>query len=80
MSIVCSGSVAYDYLMRFPGYFKDHLLPEHIEKVSLSFLVDEMTKLQGGIAPNISYSLALLGFECLSARQIAFCTKSDTCA
>lgn len=61
MSIVCSGSVAYDYLMRFPGYFKDHLLPEHIEKVSLSFLVDEMTKLQGGIAPNISYSLALLG-------------------
>lgn len=61
MSIVCSGSVAYDYLMRFPGYFKDHLLPEHLDKISLSFLVDEMTKLQGGIAPNIGYSLALLG-------------------
>lgn len=61
MSIVCSGSVAFDYLMRFPGYFKDHLLPEHLDKVSLSFLCEEMTKLQGGIAPNISYSLALLG-------------------
>lgn len=61
MSIVCSGSVAFDYLMRFPGYFKDHLLPDHLDKVSLSFLCEELTKLQGGIAPNISYSLALLG-------------------
>lgn len=61
MSIVCSGSVAYDYLMRFPGNFKEHILPEHLDKISLSFLVDEMTKLQGGIAPNISYSFALLG-------------------
>lgn len=61
MSIVCSGSVAYDYIMRFPGYFKDHLLPEHLEHVSLSFLVDDMVRLQGGIAPNICYSLALLG-------------------
>ena len=54
MSIVCSGSVAYDYLMRFPGRFKDHILPEHLANVSLSFLVDDMTKLRGGIAPNIS--------------------------
>ena len=61
MSIVCSGSVAYDYLMRFPGRFKDHILPEHLANVSLSFLVDDMTKLRGGIAPNISYSFALLG-------------------
>lgn len=61
MSIVCSGSVAYDYLMKFPGVFKDHILPDHLESISLSFLVDDMIRLQGGIAPNICYSLALLG-------------------
>ena len=52
MSIVCSGSVAYDYLMRFPGRFKDHILPEHLANVSLSFLVDQMrdivTEARGG--------------------------------
>lgn len=61
MSIVCSGSVAYDYLMKFPGYFKDHILPEHLNAISLSFLVDDMVRLEGGVAPNICYSLALLG-------------------
>jgi len=61
MSIVCTGSIAYDYLMSFPGYFKDHILPEHLESISLSFLVDTMVKQKGGTAPNIAYSLALLG-------------------
>ncbi len=61
MKIVCSGSIAYDYLMTFPGYFKDHFLTEHLDKISLSFLVDSMTKQRGGIAPNIAYTLALLG-------------------
>ena len=61
MSILCTGSIAYDYLMTFPGYFKDHLLPEKLATVSLSFLVDSMTRLRGGIAPNIGYTLALLG-------------------
>ena len=61
MSIVCSGSVAYDYLMKFPGYFKDHILQDHLDSISLSFLVDEMVRHQGGIAPNICYSFALLG-------------------
>ena len=61
MKIVCSGSIAYDYLMTFPGYFKDHFLAEHLDKISLSFLVDSMTKQRGGIAPNIAYTLALLG-------------------
>lgn len=61
MPIVCSGSVAYDYLMKFPGFFKDHILPDRLETISLSFLVDEMIRVQGGIAPNICYSLALLG-------------------
>jgi len=58
MSIVCTGSVAFDYLMKFPGYFKDHILTENLETLSLSFLVESMTKVRGGIAPNIAYTLA----------------------
>jgi adenosine kinase len=61
MTIVCTGSVAYDYLMKFPGYFKDHILPENIETLSLSFLVESMKRVRGGIAPNIAYTLSLLG-------------------
>lgn len=61
MQIVITGSIAFDYLMTFPGLFKDHLLPEHLEKVSLSFLVDSLIKRRGGIAPNIAYTMALLG-------------------
>ncbi len=60
MSIILTGSIAYDYLMTFPGYFKDHILPEHLDKISLSFLVDDMDKRPGGIAPNIAYTLGLL--------------------
>jgi adenosine kinase len=61
MSIVVTGSIAYDYLMSFPGKFTEHLLPEHIHRVSLSFLVDSMDKRRGGCGPNIAYTLALLG-------------------
>jgi adenosine kinase len=61
MNIVLTGSVAYDYLMKFPGYFKEHILPEKLESISLSFLVESMVRLRGGIAPNIAYTLALLG-------------------
>jgi len=61
MNIVLTGSVAYDYIMTFPGYFRDHILPDHLDSISLSFLVDSMVRLRGGIAPNIAYTLALLG-------------------
>jgi len=61
MKIVVTGSIAFDYLMSFPGRFTEHILPEHIERVSLSFLVDSMDKRRGGCAPNIAYTLALLG-------------------
>jgi adenosine kinase len=61
MRIVVTGSIAYDYLMSYPGSFSEHFLAEHIERVSLSFLVDTMEKRRGGCAPNISYTLALLG-------------------
>jgi adenosine kinase len=58
---IVTGSIAYDYLMTFPGTFTELLLPEHLKRLSLSFLVDEMEKRRGGCAPNIAYTLALLG-------------------
>ena len=61
MKIVLTGSIAFDYLMSFPGYFKDHILPERLDSISLSFLVESMVRLRGGVAPNIAYTLALLG-------------------
>ena len=61
MNIVVTGSIAYDYLMSFPGKFTEHFLPEHMHRLSLSFLVDSMDKRRGGCAPNIAYTLALLG-------------------
>src|SRR6185437_8016314 len=61
MSTVVTGSIAFDYLMSFPGKFTEHFLPEHMQRVSLSFLVDSMDKRRGGCAPNIAYTMALLG-------------------
>jgi adenosine kinase len=61
MKIVVTGSIAYDYLMSFPGKFTEHFLPDHMDRISLSFLVDSMDKRRGGCAPNIAYTLALLG-------------------
>jgi len=61
MDILLTGSVAYDYLMTFPGHFKEQILPERLESISLSFLVESMSKQRGGIAPNIAYTMALLG-------------------
>jgi len=61
MAIICTGSIAYDYLMSFPGYFRDHILPDKLDSISLSFLVDSMVKQYGGTGPNIAYTLALLG-------------------
>jgi len=61
MKLIVTGSIAFDYLMSFPGKFTEHFLPEHMQRVSLSFLVDSMDKRRGGCAPNIAYTLALLG-------------------
>ncbi len=61
MKLIVTGSIAFDYLMSFPGKFTEHFLPEHMHRVSLSFLVDTMDKRRGGCAPNIAYTLALLG-------------------
>jgi adenosine kinase len=61
MTIALSGSIAFDYLMTFPGRFRDHILPDHLHRLSLSFLVDTLERRRGGIAANIAFTLALLG-------------------
>ncbi len=61
MRIAVTGSLAYDYIMNFPGHFQEHILPEKVHKLSVSFLVDSMKRLRGGTAGNIAYNLALMG-------------------
>lgn len=61
MRIVVTGSLAYDYIMSFPGHFKDHIIQDRAHMLSVSFLVDSMRQMRGGVAGNIAYSLALLG-------------------
>lgn len=72
MKIVLTGSIAFDYLMKFPGYFRDHILPDRLESLSLSFLVESMVRQRGGIAPNIAYTLALFG-----ERPLLFATAGE---
>jgi adenosine kinase len=63
MKIALTGSIAYDYLMKFPGHFKEHFLAEKLDSISLSFLVEKMVRRRGGIGPNIGYTMVLLGGE-----------------
>lgn len=63
MSFVITGSVAYDYLMSYPGRFRDQILPEKLESLSLSFLADSMRRERGGVAANIAYTMKLLGAD-----------------
>ncbi len=60
MKVLVTGSLAFDYIMTFPGYFKDHIIPDKAHIINLSFLVSSMRFLRGGCAANIAYSLALL--------------------
>jgi len=63
MNIIVSGSLAYDRIMDFPGYFSEHILPEKIHVLNISFTVNGMTEKFGGTAGNIAYALTLLGEE-----------------
>ena len=61
MTIAVTGSIATDHLMRFPGRFAEQLLAEHLQKVSLSFLVDDLVVHRGGVAGNMAYAIGVLG-------------------
>ena len=60
-NIIVSGSLAYDRIMDFPGYFSDHILPEKIHMLNVSFQVDGLKEKFGGTAGNIAYALSLMG-------------------
>ncbi|MEM1207199.1 MAG: carbohydrate kinase family protein [Acidobacteriota bacterium] len=66
--VVVTGSLAFDQIMVFPGSFQDHILPEKLHVINISFLVSEMRRQRGGCAGNIAYTLALLGHD---ARVVA---------
>ncbi len=61
MSVLISGSLAYDAIMDFPDRFRNHILPDQIHMMNVCFLVDDVKKNFGGCAGNIAYTMNLLG-------------------
>ena len=61
MNIIVSGSLAYDRIMDFPGYFKEHILPNKIHVLNVCFQVNGLQEKFGGTAGNIAYALSLMG-------------------
>ena len=60
--VLCTGSIAYDYILTFKGRFKEHILLDKTHILNLSFLVDDLQKRRGGVAGNYAHNLALLGY------------------
>ncbi|WP_300014301.1 carbohydrate kinase family protein [Pseudonocardia sp.] len=60
-TVAVAGSIATDHLMHFPGRFADQLVGSHLEKISLSFLVDDLVVHRGGVGANIAFGLGVLG-------------------
>jgi adenosine kinase len=63
MRIAVTGSIATDHLMHFPGRFAEQFMAEHLDKVSLSFLVDDLVVRRGGIAANVAFGMGQLGLR-----------------
>src|SRR4051812_5108428 len=63
MSIIVTGSIAVDHLSTFRGRFQDQLVPEALDRISLSFLVDSVDVRRGGVGANIALGLARLGIR-----------------
>jgi len=59
--VAVTGSIATDHLMHFPGRFADALMAEQLDRISLSFLVDELSIYRGGSGANIAFGLGVLG-------------------
>ncbi len=58
-SVIVTGSIAYDEIMDFPGFFKDHFHPEKLHQINVSFVVDKLAKHLGGTATNIAYNTSI---------------------
>ena len=63
MSLLVTGSIATDHLMSFPGKFADSLVVDQLDKIALSFLVDDLEVRRGGCAANIAFGLGNLGLR-----------------
>src|ERR1043165_1546476 len=63
MSLLIAGSIATDHLMTFQGRFEDSLVVEQLDKLSVSFLVEDLEIRRGGVAPNICFGLGQLGLR-----------------
>jgi adenosine kinase len=63
VAVLITGSIATDHLMTFPGRFADSLVADKLDKVSLSFLVEELQLRRGGVAPNIAFGMGCLGLN-----------------
>ena len=63
MSLLITGSIATDHLMTFPGRFADSLVVDQLDKIALSFLVDDLEVRRGGCAANICFGLGSLGLR-----------------
>lgn len=59
--VAVTGSIASDHLMHFPGKFNEQLLSENLDRISLSFLVDDLVIRRGGVAANIAFAMGALG-------------------
>lgn len=70
MKVIVSGSLAYDRIMVFEGFFSDHILPEKVHMLNVCFQVNGMKENVGGTAGNIAYALTLMGEQPLISATI----------
>ena len=63
MAILVSGSLVYDHIMNFPDSFKNHIMPDQLHILNVSFMVDKLERSWGGTAGNIAYNIKMLGGE-----------------
>lgn len=85
MPILICGSLAYDTIMVFPDRFKNHILPDQVHILNVSFLVPQMRREFGGCAGNIAYNLKLLRGDPLPMGTVgedfdAYAKWMDQCA
>ena len=78
MTIAVTGSIATDHLMQFPGKFSEQLLADHLQKVSLSFLVDDLVIHRGGVAGNMAFAIGVLGGDVGARRRGRARTSTTT--